>query len=752
MSSEKPFRLRVKVKDGKPTDWRKVKTKLVPHVDVLDAKGGVEFVVCAGKDSHREEVRSRLAAAGLEEMPGGDTEVAPPQRASVRQPGRRQQNAAAARPSPTPLKPKPYGFVAVPDNILTEAPVWHDGAMSNGRLSGEIRCELETLTPLLVGWERSNANDEDRPRPVKGEPAKSGPVRVQIDDMTEPIEIEKGKSLLCPLRAPWGEKPVLIPGDSIKGLLRHELGALLGAPMERVTERTYSYRPNSKYPDKAAGRFLEPRLARVKSGKTIGEEKWPFPGKIDLYALVDKKQQSYLPRSNQPAQAGSQNYRGGLGGGNKLPKDTYPASTGVPTLHTSLKLNTGKVECSDVTIPEKVAGQYSRTLEHLLDDNHGHFSSRHPGTGTNQSTQTTAIDTVRKAAKNAFQPGDWIWVEWDTEKKRVVSVGWHYYYRWAYIDTLRKRGWEAARHELVPLPEEKECDAEGAPSGLSPVRRLFGYTGENGGSGGIGKENFSQMMGRVAVNAALEVLTPGETRDQRFLKPTYLRELGMPRPSAVEHYLEQPYYPHERPSDQAGLVTYGDASGYDAPGKLAGRKFYLDRKDAYAGEPWKDDSPKNQKNDRSTLALDASPTGRHFRFTVRFRDLDPAELAAVLVALGPHQFRGAIGGVHSDGYCSKLGYARPLGWGSVRIDAKEVLILNYDGQTPSLVPLTSLETWVRGNLSWPVMLKPWLDIHRCKHPDAGNYPRDGNGPIFTYHAQLRSEHSRKRRYHSGHSQ
>src|SRR5690606_38649086 len=38
------------------------------------------------------------------------------------------------------------------------------------------------------------------------------------------------KSVLCPLRAPGSMRPVVIPGDSLKGLLRHELGAMFGAP------------------------------------------------------------------------------------------------------------------------------------------------------------------------------------------------------------------------------------------------------------------------------------------------------------------------------------------------------------------------------------------------------------------------------------------------------------------------------------------------------------------------------------------
>jgi CRISPR-associated protein (TIGR03986 family) len=345
-----------------------------------------------------------------------------------------------------------------------------------------------------------------------------------------------------------------------------------------------------------------------------------------------------------------------------------------------------------------------------------------------------------------------IWVEWDTEKKCIVSFGWHYYYRWAYVDTVRRDAdaQNGKRRGLFPLPEEREQDSDGAPKALSLVRRLFGYTGDNEGSAGIGKGDYEQLMGRVSINAALEIVGEDEADDQRFLPPTFLRELGMPRPSAVEFYLKQPHHPNSRPSDRATLVTYGDAAGYDAPGELAGRKFYLDRSDAYTGEPWKDDSEANRANERSTLALEASKPGRKFRFTLRFRDLEPAELAAVLVALCPHQFREVLEGTHPNGYCSKLGYARPLGWGSVRIEAKKLLFLELANDRPQLRAEQDIVTWVRQHYQTTEMQAAWLDIHRHKHPDAADYPRardkDGNEHIYTWHTKLRAEHSRLRRY------
>jgi len=428
----------------------------------------------------------------------------------------------------------------------------------------------------------------------------------------------------------------------------------------------------------------------------------------------------------------------GLGAGERLNSKR--------NLHKKLAANPDTAT-ETVEVPNVVQEGYLATIRHLIDLNHGHFSARHPDVPSVVDGEAARKRILEAAQNEVFQPGDMIWVEWDTEKKQIVSFGWHYYYRWAYVDTVRRDADapNGERHGLFPLEKERQKDSDGAPTELSCVRRLFGYTGDNEGSQGIGMGDYSQLMGRVSINAALEVVGDDESDEQRFLPPTFLKELGMPRPSAVEFYLKQPYHPNPRPWDQATLVTYGDAAGYDEPGELAGRKFYLDRPDAYTGEPWKDDSPGNRANERSTLALEASKPGRRFRFTLRFRDLDPAELAAVLVALSPNQFKDILGGTHPDGYCTKLGYARPLGWGSVRIEAKQLLLLDEVGDTPTLKPEADLVAWVRQHYQRTATQNEWLAIHRHKHPDAADYPRQ-NGQIYTFHTNLRAQHSRKRRY------
>lgn len=762
---DKPHRIRVRTLDGRPRDQgalNKLKSNRLgmPHLDIVLTETPNEFIICAAKEAHIEQVRAKLSSAGLEEVAGGERTIrasAAPKSTTAertwqegsrqregpkarrgqpergRGPQRRQGGPAPAATSAQPLPGKPYGFVALPEKFESAPPIWHDGTSSTGRLSGEIRFELTAVTPLLVGWERGQVGDSDSDWPVPS-------------NLPDVGQLAPNKSVLCPLRAPWGKRPVVIPGDSLKGLLRHELGALLGAPMERVAERSYSYRPNAMYAVASQNRFLVPRLARIRKAEVrrldderqarVATEVELFPDSLEYNKKAKRFDYRFDKREGQP-------YRGGQGAGQRLNSKV--------SVHTSLQVlpNAGT---QTVSVPETVQEGYLATIRHLTDLDHGHFSPRHPDVPGVVTSDAARKRILQAAANEVFQPGDFIWVEWDTEKTCIVSLGWHYYYRWAYADSVRKKIGRLERHGLFALETERKKDGEGAPEELSPVRRLFGYTGDNEGSAGIGMDDYAQLMGRVSINAALEVVDENETDEQRFLPPTFLKELGMPRPSAVEFYLKQPYHPWSRPSDKATLVTYGDAAGYDEPGELAGRKFYLDRRDAYGQHgtglvpgPAADDSHANRENERSTLALDASKPGRKFRFTLRFRDLGPGELAAVLVALCPDQFKGVLGGTHQDGYCSKLGYARPLGWGSVRIEARQLLFLIDEGEAPRLTPEADLGSWVMAHHRNTAMQDQWLAIHRHKHPDAADYPRKDR-QIYTFHTWLRAEHSRARRY------
>lgn len=826
--STKPHRIRVQTTEPQPAEPNKIRTRLFAHVEVWATEHAAEYIVCTQTEKHLEEVRLKLASAKLKEITGGSTSItappATPRRqpaAPVRGPHGNQGRVGRGGPPQRPVQQiaqqggrKPYGFVPLPDNFPSAPPIWHDGTCDGDLYSGEVRFELTTLTPMLVGWERRKLDEEQEGDPwrtthVKVEPSEDRnewlekaaiqacsdggrPDQVQryVKDLENHVVdlqvpevgwVHASKTVLFPLRAPWGDRPVLIPGDTLKGLLRHEVGALLGAPMERVAEQLYSYRPNLRFPDSPIGRRLEPRLARVTETTevSVDDEKYPCPHKVDVLAMATHKEQGYFPRlkkvhgktvwaNGKPLQENAplhaEPYRGGMGGGDRFPSDCLSADARGRIVHTEIDVSRIEVECKDQPVGQETLDQYATTLTHYFEESAGHFSARHPNIGKDTQKRGKAIRAVQKAASKAFQVGDIIWVEWDTredteEEARIVSFGWHYYYRWAYQDSIRRRGLlRSERAGLCATEEEKQVDAEGAPTKLTSVRRLFGYVGDNDGSQKIGANHYTQLMGRVSPNAAIEVVAQDEDEKTRFLLPVLLKELGMPRPSAVEHYVRQP--PATPRSDRAAYATYGDAKRYDSPGELAGRKLYLDRADAHVPPgnddgPWSDSSESNRMNDRSTIAVGASRPGRVFRFTCRFRDLESGELSALLLALCPHQFRAAVGGNHPSGYCTKLGYARPLGWGAVRIEAKEILFLEDDVNGRSC-----LQKWEKGPSDWfeahrdklvAPCLEEWLGVHRHKDPEAGDYPRfpDQNGEIFKYHAKLRGEHATARRYTRG---
>jgi hypothetical protein len=74
---DKPHRIRVRTLDGKPRDQgaiNKLKSNQLgmPHLDIVSSNVANELIVCASKEAHIEQVRAKLAGAGLEEVPGGE--------------------------------------------------------------------------------------------------------------------------------------------------------------------------------------------------------------------------------------------------------------------------------------------------------------------------------------------------------------------------------------------------------------------------------------------------------------------------------------------------------------------------------------------------------------------------------------------------------------------------------------------------------------------------------------------------------
>ncbi|MGH6815723.1 MAG: hypothetical protein ACREC6_08465, partial [Hyphomicrobiaceae bacterium] len=179
---------------------------------------------------------------------------------------------------------RPYAHVKVPEQSARLRVAWHDGSTTQDRISGELWCTLTALTPFLAGNEQYKVKDaqgadrvptdqglrnrlaqlaqaEDVPKWV--EATVSHVVRVQSWFGDKLLHDER--TVIEPLRDTHGR--VLIPGQHIKGMVRQSIGALLGAPMERVWEQSYSYRPNLMWPNTPV--VLEPRPAVVQTVREV---------------------------------------------------------------------------------------------------------------------------------------------------------------------------------------------------------------------------------------------------------------------------------------------------------------------------------------------------------------------------------------------------------------------------------------------------------------------------------------------------
>lgn len=185
--------------------------------------------------------------------------------------------------------------------------------------------------------------------------------------------------------------------------------------------------------------------------------------------------------------------------------------------------------------------------------------------------------------------------------------------------------------------------------------------------------------GRVAVTPAATVPGQGDVRAQRALVP---RILSSPEPTTVQHYLVQ------KSDEKRKIKTYDDAGGYDhgrgePETALRGHKLYWHQGRVSPGKVKADPEDLEYDDSQHTYIRPVTPESR-FRFRVRFDNLSEAELGALCWALRPEGDPEVMHGAHvgegtpspsedelpDTGYFHKLGMGRPLGLGSVQLDAQ----------------------------------------------------------------------------------
>lgn len=807
-----------------------MKNRYKGKLKACDAEKGYGFIKLPGfsKDvfvhkSHMPEkkppVNDQKIEFSIEETEKGpqarEIEVlfTPSKRDTRSNPNRRHARPQAANRTssgnraPHSSKPAtPYTFVPVqvekseedgytyPTASLFDVP-GHDGSKIDGRISGKLKLTLTAHTPLLVGGRHFKIPGQER-------------------------------TVIEPWRLKDEHGRVVLAGSSLKGMIRHYLSALLNAPMEKVYEQYFSYRPNLDFPNRNARLRLQVREAVIdkapdESGKGMkirvldqGRQAIFIRGQA-LKIITRSSKNGRLAkgaeirgisRDGQRIHSASSSswiadkeyqileYHGGIAG----IVDSESLGT-FSKLHDAGKEQNGRhretllykcvlapINGKPTEVEPHIVSAYQKTQQELADRKHGHSSSRNPNIGKDDKKARWAASSLKEAKLlKLLKPNTLIYVEVD-DAGDVVSFGHHFRYRWGYRDTVRKLNRidnePHTRPELSMHYEEGAGITEtGFSASLTAARAIFGYIADEGLHGGVFSGSFQRLAGRVSMNHAVEVIEHGRTgAKDRFVHKSGsallpLKELGSPKASAVEFYVQQ-----DRGENKAGrLSTYGDlvehpetAADHREESFLAGRKFYRHQPvDPESGKPYLAQTKEEMENSRAPLVHCVSNTKTNFCFTLSFQDLDEVELGALLFLLGiqhadqfkADQFKEEAAplrdGVEIPKYALKVGYARPLGFGSVTFSLDAVEEITYEktaGRTK--VTLESIDdpnqwrqTFVQAFLDKvheEPGLAPHLDICLAAWAYAGRqeaaYPRKGEH-VYNFHTDLRRRHSKARR-------
>ena len=740
-----------------------------------------------------------------------------------------------------------FAFVPVETDAASMGePGWHDGSQS-GRLSGEIRCTLKAVTPLLVGCHRFELTDAETSvqnafRELVSNRAQVPANAVSLDDRT----------LLQPLMAPsaTGVGAVLIPGSSLKGMLRNAIGSLLAAPIERINERRFTQRPNLEVADGYRRRIVPAVVTGLsEKGAITGircvpyqslQYRWDDSAYIDNQASAKWHQITQLPPNarqgaytqNIPASEislGDNNQRWvlvrshrGLDHEGELDREFIRQNPNdgnrrpLPEFVGIKLTNDGHWPVAESVypsaLPPNVFKAYCKTQETLADAKFGHLRD-HPLVHQ-AGIDSVRLNQIKNRIKNPqFAVGDLVFLEMAVTLNgrvvtggRIVAMGHHLRYRWGATDSVQRTSIlgqsPTLRKEIKPKNDEI---SNLAPQKLSGARLLFGYTApgkdyakpEWPTSHGIGfnsqtqkETDCSKLAGRIAINHALEIISANRFLNTGNSCLVPLRPQGSPKPSFARDYANQNPGNNSGITGASSLRTWGDAlDSVGAP--LAGRKHYWHQNNPRfelqnpQSPDWMIGNNKAILSKFSQVARFVSQPGTNFRFTLRFTDLMPYELGALLFALSPTdtsalsiaaKFSARINGItniplknrlltcdlvnpHNNWnnavFGHKLGHGRPLGMGSVTIAIDSVRTAAQGQPVPSELSDAELQAqrgaWEDSFLNWlgacredhlekqMSVIHQWLDLHRI---DGKGFrlPRDLDECM-----QIWKQHSRDRK-------
>lgn len=335
---------------------------------------------------------------------------------------------------------------------------------------------------------------------------------------------------------------------------------------------------------------------------------------------------------------------------------------------------------SEPEAPAEIPNQYKVRCDKSIVDEYNHHLSeyfernqrdvekignrRWPNSNEGVPHPSTFVEKGRK-----LKIGDLVYVQKNTQGKVTLI-------RSVSIPRLR---YKKRRQELIPSYYHRCIDYEN----LCPACRTFGWVHED--SGEIRKDIPTAYAGRVRFSHG------SLTHDAGRLSETTLAILSSPKPTTTMFYLLNA---NGQPDANVDYDTTPNA-------QLRGRKFYR-----HFGEKIKEQEYQRAdgtRNDQNRTVRDALNPGAKFEFSLDFENLAAEELDALLYALELE-----------DGRYHRLGYAKPLGFGSVKVTVKEVQTINWAERLQSIEPNAGWQTLP----AWQGYRQRFLDAMQTMYGEA----------------------------------
>lgn len=256
-----------------------------------------------------------------------------------------------------------------------------------------------------------------------------------------------------------------------------------------------------------------------------------------------------------------------------------------------------------------------------------------------------------KYQHNKLTVGDLVYVLLDDEGKMVSDIS------LVKVPRLRYR---KSLADMLP-PHLHSCTTYDE---LCPACRVFGWV----------KDIFQQhrkekdKKERVAYAGRVRFSIAKLLEDQGvYAEEMHLAILSRPKPTTAQFYLLK-----GPPSEPNGTSPEGDQKAAYRDGyKLRGRKFYRHFGKQLNRQEYERKGNSRDHQNRSVRGV--RTPGNVFKFTIDFENLNRIELGALLWSLD-------LGG---DAF-HRIGYGKPLGFGSVQITVEEVALIDWQQRLQSL--------------------------------------------------------------------